>query len=299
MNADPVAGLIEAHRLPAAYREVVAHHWHPLATAIARRAANSTPLIVGINGAQGSGKSTLCAFLEVLLRVQGLRTVTLSLDDIYLGRADRAQLAAKVHPLFATRGVPGTHAPAMGLAIIEAVLSGHDFDLPRFDKGADERVDAALRISGPVDVLLFEGWCVGCRPQADEDLLEPVNSLEAEEDPEGIWRSVSNLWLRGDYARLFGLIDMLVMLKVDSFETVIANRLKQEEKLRAARPDAAHLMDEVAIRRFCQHFERLTRHMLQDLPPQADVVFELGPDQVPLGPPILRQAGLASGQLPS
>lgn len=299
MTADPIADLIAAHGLPASYREVVARYWQPLANAIARRAADSSPLIVGINGAQGSGKSTLCAFLEVLLAARQLRAVTLSIDDLYLGRADRAQLAQKVHPLFATRGVPGTHAPGLGLAIVEAVLSGHDFDLPRFDKGTDDRTDAAERISGPVDVLLLEGWCVGCRPQADEDLLEPVNALEAQEDPEGIWRSVSNLWLRGDYAKLFGLIDMLVMLKVGSFETVIANRLKQEEKLRAARPDAPSLMDEAAIRRFCQHYERLTRHMLQDLPPRANHVFELGPDQVPIVLPTTLNAGLASRDLPS
>ena len=290
-SGDPIDALIAAHGLPASYRRVVEDFWQPLATAIARRVLDRKPLIVGINGAQGSGKSTLCAFLEVLLAARGLRAVTLSIDDLYLGKADRQALADQVHPLFATRGVPGTHAPALGLAIIEAVLAGRDFELPRFDKGTDERLEQGVPVSGPVDVLLFEGWCVGCKPQADEELLEPVNQLEAEEDPDGVWRAVSNLWLRGEYRKLFGLIDLLVMLKVADFDAVIANRTRAEDKLRAARPDAPGLMDGPALARFCQHYERLTRHMLEDLPRHADYVFDLGQDQVPQTLP----SGLAKG----
>lgn len=283
MTDDPIADLIADHGLPASYREVVDRYWRPLADAIARRTDSKRPLVVGINGAQGSGKSTLCAFLEVLLDEHGLTAATLSLDDLYLGKAERQRLAAEVHPLFATRGVPGTHAPTVGLAICDDLAAGRDLSLPRFDKGTDERRPLAERVRGPVDVLLFEGWCLGCPPQADADLLQPVNALEREEDPDGVWRSVVNIWLRGEYQRLFARLDLLVMLKVSGFDVVLANRRRQEDKLRAARPDAPGLMDEAALTRFCQHYERLTRHMLDSLPGQADVVFELRPDQVPHG----------------
>lgn len=284
MSSDPIDSLIASHHLPATYRAVVEQYWQPLATAIARKAVDQHPLIVGINGAQGSGKSTLCAFLEVLLASRGLRAVTLSIDDLYLGKAERQALAREVHPLFATRGVPGTHSPALGLHIIEAVLAGRDFDLPRFDKANDDR-GTPERVTGPVDVLLLEGWCVGCTPQADEELLDPVNALERDEDEEGVWRSVSNLWLRGEYRDLFDQLDMLVMLKVGGFEAVLANRTRQEEKLRAVHPDAPGLMDAAALARFCQHYERLTRHMMEDLPRRADHLFLIGPDQVPQGLP--------------
>ncbi|TIX51577.1 P-loop NTPase fold protein [Alteraurantiacibacter aquimixticola] len=284
MNGDPIDALITGLGLPADYRDTVEKYWQPLATAIARRATHTSPLVVGINGAQGSGKSTLCAFLEVLLKKRGLRTVTLSIDDLYLKREERQALANEIHPLFATRGVPGTHAPGLGISIIESICAGRTFALPRFDKATDDRMDEAQPVSGPVDVLLFEGWCVGCTPQADEELLEPVNDLERNEDPEGVWRAVANLWLRGDYKKLFDQIDMLVMLKVDGFDAVIANRRKQEEKLRASRPDAPGVMDDAALARFCQHYERLTLHMLEDLPHRADMVFEIGPNQTPKGP---------------
>ena len=286
MTGDSIDELIARHGLPSDYREVVEGYWQPLANAIARRAAGAKqPLIVGINGAQGSGKSTLAQVLELLLGRRSLRAVTLSMDDLYLTKGERAAIAREVHPLFATRGVPGTHAPGLGMAIIEHIRAGRSFDMPRFDKSQDDRAPQGERITGPVDVLLLEGWCLGARPQADEELLEPVNALEREEDPDGIWRSVVNLWLRGDYRVLFDQLDMLVMLKVAGFAAVRRNRALQEEKLRAKAPDAPGLMDEAALTRFCDHYERLTLHMLEDLPRRADYVFEIGPDQRPIDLP--------------
>ena len=285
MNTNTVQKLIGKEGLPADYCEVVDQYWTPLATAIARKAASRKPLIVGINGAQGSGKSTVCAFLEVLLKRRGLRAVTLSLDDLYLTRDERFELAEKVQSLFATRGVPGTHATALGKAIIEDLLAGRSFTLPRFDKAKDDRLEQGERISGPVDVLLFEGWCVGARPQTPQQLSQPVNQLEAEEDRRGIWRGLVNRFLQTEYADLFGLIDMLVMLKVESFDAVLANRTRQEEKLRAANPGAPGMMDEAALTRFIAHYERLTRHMLEEMPGRADITFAIGQDQRPLALP--------------
>lgn len=279
--SDPVELLIAAERLPADYAEVVEMHWKPLATRIARAAANRKPLIVGINGAQGTGKSTLCKFLEVLLKQRGLRAVTLALDDLYLTQAERLQLAAEVHPLFETRGVPGTHAVAMGFSIIEAVLAGREFEIPHFDKSCDDRSNDVTRVSGPVDVLLFEGWCIGAVPEKASALARPINVLEAEEDPEGTWRTLVNHWLGEDYKQLFGLIDLLVMLKVDSFDSVLANRRLQEQKLADLNPIGPGLMDEEALVRFISHYERLTRHILTEMPDRADILYSIGPDQRP------------------
>lgn len=277
--------IIAKEGLPADYCEVVENYWSPLASAIARKAASRKPLIVGVNGAQGSGKSTVCRFLEVLLKGRGLRAITFSLDDLYLTRNERLELAEKVQSLFATRGVPGTHATALGKTIFEDLLAGRSFTLPRFDKAQDDRLEDGERITGPVDVLLFEGWCVGAKPQTPEQLSQPVNQLEAEEDRRGIWRGLVNRFLQTDYADLFGQIDMLVMLKVESFDAVLANRTRQEEKLRAANPGAPGLMDEATLTRFIAHYERLTRHMLAEMPERADITFEIGKDQRPVALP--------------
>lgn len=274
--SDPISDLIAAEELPDDYAEIVENHWKPLATHIAREAASRKPLIVGINGAQGSGKTTVCKFLEILLKTRGLRAITLSLDDLYLTHSERLQLAAEVHPLFATRGVPGTHAVALAFEIIESVLAGRTFEIPRFDKSCDDRSNEVTRITGPVDVVLFEGWCIGAAAQSPEKLKRPINVLEAEEDPDAVWRTLVNHWLGEDYKKLFSLIDLLVMLKVDHFDNVLANRREQEQKLADLNPLGSGILDEDDLVRFVSHYERLTRHMLEEMPDRADVVMEIG-----------------------
>jgi D-glycerate 3-kinase len=276
-----IAKLIEAEDLPADYRDIVDRHWRPLSEEIALEAM-SKPLVVGINGAQGSGKSTLCRFLEVLLVEHNQRAATLSIDDLYLTRAERERLGREVHPLLATRGVPGTHDPALGLAVVEAFRAGRDLALPRFDKSVDDRSPSVERVDGPLDVLLFEGWCLGAAPQDEAALADPVNALEASEDPDAIWRAYVNRALREDYAALFAELDMLIMLKVPDFAAVRRNRALQEDKLRARDPDAPGLMDDAALKRFLDQDERLTLHMFAEMPARADIVIEIGADQQPL-----------------
>ena len=271
--------LIAAEELPSDYREVAERHWRPLSEDIAER-FTGRPLIVGVNGAQGSGKTTLCRFLEALMLEHNQRAVTLSLDDLYLTRAERQAMARDEHHLFATRGVPGTHDVALGAAILDKLLAGQSATAPRFGKAANDRA-TDTRVLEPVEVILFEGWCVGAVPQPAGALRDPINRLEAEEDPDGRWRREVNRRLATDYAELFGRIDLLVMLEVENFEAVRANRLLQEQKLARANPGGTAVMDEAALGRFVMHYERLTRWMLEEMPTRANIVVEIGPDQRP------------------
>jgi D-glycerate 3-kinase len=272
--------LIEAEGLPSDYREVAERHWRPLSEDIAEH-YSGRPLVVGINGAQGSGKSTLCRFLEALMPEHNQRAITLSLDDLYLPRAERQRLTRDQHPLFATRGVPGTHDVALGQTILDDLVAGRPTALPRFDKAIDDRAPGSRDVPDRVDVILFEGWCVGAVPQPAAALLEPVNPLEAEEDADGVWRREVNRRLATDYAELFGRIDLQVMVKVEDFRAVRAHRRLQEEKLALSNPGGAAIMDEAALERFLMHYERLTRWMLAEMPGRADIVIPIGADQRP------------------
>jgi D-glycerate 3-kinase len=264
--------------LPASYRTLIEEQHAPLAQRIAARAARrpARPWVVGICGPQGSGKSTLAASLRQLLAAQGLRAAVLSLDDLYLTHAQRAALAGRVHPLLAQRGVPGTHDVALGLDVIARLGEPGTVALPSFDKARDDRCALAQwpRVAAPLDVLLFEGWCVGARPQAEAELVTPLNALERTEDQQGVWRRYVNAALAGDYQRLFAGLDELVLLQAESFEHVYAWRLEQEhklrERLRATGADLAATMDDAALARFIQLFERLTRHILAEMPARAD-----------------------------
>ncbi len=260
----------------------------PLAAWIAERAGDA-PLVVGINGAQGSGKTTLCRLLEVILQQGfGKRVATLSIDDLYCTKAQRQQLAADIHPLLITRGVPGTHDIALGIETIaaaKALGAAGTAAMPRFDKSIDDRAAEPSSHEAPLDVLLFEGWCVGSVPQIDVDLADPVNDLERDEDPDGAWRRYVNEKLRGEYQELFALLDALVMLRVPGMAQVREWRGKQEQEL----PEESRMTD-AELARFIAHYERITLHTLSEMPSRADIVLDVAHDQqvrVPDGWPLL------------
>ena len=241
-------------------------------------------LVFGLNGAQGTGKSTLARLLQRLLeRVHGLRAAILSLDDIYLSGADRLQRANTIHPLLATRGVPGTHDVELGIRVLRCLREGRPIALPRFDKAKDERHPVAQwpPWEGRCDLVIFEGWCVGARPQRADELEAPVNGLERLEDPAGDWRWYVNRELAGHYQVLFAELDLLLMLRLPDFERVYAWREEQEARLRAA-GGGPEVMTPSAVRRFVMHFERLTRFMLEEMPGRADAVVHLGEDHAPM-----------------
>lgn len=251
----------------------------------AARLALGRPILVSLCGAQGSGKSTTAARLSGQLAGRGLAAVVLSIDDVYLTRAERLTLAETVHPLLATRGVPGTHDVALAHETLSALLgAGPDTvtALPAFDKAIDDRLSQASwpRHAGPVDVVLFEGWCVAARPQPPEALEPPINALERDEDADGRWRAYVNAQLAAPYADLFARIDLRLFLAAPGFDAVEGWRAQQEAGL-VRGPDTPPPMDAAALRRFIAHYERLTRWMLEDEP--ADVVVELGYDRRPLG----------------
>ncbi|KEF32930.1 MAG: hypothetical protein EP339_15305 [Gammaproteobacteria bacterium] len=293
-----VASLIEAEGLPEQYEQTVEQVILPLVNHILDlHDTEKRPIVVGIHGAQGTGKSTLTLFLrEILSHHYHCPTASFSLDDIYRTRAERQALSEEVHPLFLTRGVPGTHDVKLGEAVVERLTSATDGDetpVPAFDKALDDRKPEAEwpRFSGRAEVVLVEGWCQGARPETDEQaLLTPINTLESEEDPQGVWRRYVNDCLKGDYARFFARMDTLIMLKAPSMDSVLEWRTLQEHKLaakyggapnecdQAERASGLRIMSDAEVIRFIMHYERVTRSCLDEMPGRADVLIEVAED---------------------
>ena len=250
-------------------------------------AAQGGALPVGLCGSQGSGKSTLATVLKALLDARGLSTAVLSIDDLYLTHQER-RAAARIHPLLRTRGVPGTHDVRLGLETMARLRSNDAVELPAFDKERDDRRPRSQwpLIQGPVSIILLEGWCVGALPQDPAALDEPINVLERNEDPQGIWRRHVNAALDGEYRTLFGLLELLVLIKAPSFDVVYGWRLEQEHKLRDrvrdSGGDLSGVMSDAEVARFIGHYERITRNILAEMPARADLVLELDERRVPL-----------------
>ncbi len=271
--------LATAEALPASYPAMAQRWFSPLADwLVQRQSALGTPLLVGVNGAQGTGKTTACSALSLMLAAQGLRSVILSLDDFYLERSAREQLARDVHPLLVTRGVPGTHEVALLASTLDAVVGGRSVQVPVFDKAIDDRLPAsAWRQAAPPDIVLLEGWCVGAAPEPDAALEAPINELETNEDPDGRWRRFVNGQLAGPYGVLFSRLHCLAMLKAPSLERVLEWRTLQETKL-AGRRSGSGVMNAAEIKHFVEHYERVTRHCLEEMPDRADYLLEVAED---------------------
>ncbi|HEU5075004.1 MAG TPA: hypothetical protein VFU02_12530 [Polyangiaceae bacterium] len=239
--------------------------------------------VLAISGAQGAGKTTLLRELpRRLFDAAGYRVAALSLDDFYLTRRERLALGRQVHPLFVTRGVPGTHDLVLLENVLDDLRSGRGATIPHFDKALDDRAEAGAwtRIeAGSLDLIVIEGWCLGLPPEPESALVEPINELERLEDPAGVWRREVNRALATSYRQLFTSFDWVVALLAPSFEAVYDWRYQQEQALAAslgASDSRQKLLTEPAeLRRFLAHFERLTRHAFRCLPNLAQLLLKL------------------------
>ena len=231
-------------------------------TLIAAHARPDHVPLIGFAGAQGSGKTTLAR-----AAAERLGAAHLSLDDVYLTRAEREAKGRAVHPLFAVRGPPGTHDLDLlttTVAALRAAGSDDSTPLPSFDKLTDDRRPAAEWpvFAGRPTAVLVDGWCLGATAQAEADLAEPINALEREQDGQGVWRRAANAELAGPYAELFTGFDAVLFLKAPSFDAVLDWRCEQEAGLLGLSPADLPPQRRAALAVFIQHFERITRSML-------------------------------------
>ena len=268
----------DTHARPAGFEE-------PLVSAMLDAAlslAQPTP-IFAIAGLQGSGKSTLAAQIAALAGTRGHLVAVLSIDDFYLRKDQRLQLAREVHPLLATRGPPGTHDLGLALETIGSLRDGQPTRLPRFDKLADDREPTARwpAVEQRCDLVLLEGWFLKTPPQNPDELVQPINALEHDEDPDGNWRRWCNAALANDYPRLWQTIDALWFLQGPDFDVVPDWRWQQEQSLQASEPRRG-AMSRAQVERFVQLFERVSRQALRTLPAIADRTISLDELRRPL-----------------
>ncbi|MEH6816955.1 MAG: HAD-IIB family hydrolase [Pseudoalteromonas distincta] len=278
-NIVDITPFLAKHQLPLKYQYLSEQYFVPLAHDILESKKTNTPIFVAINGCQGSGKTTLADFLVTWFsKNTPLNSVALSIDDFYLAKQARSELAKDVHPLFTTRGVPGTHDVALMNSTITNLLAGEvNVPLPRFNKHEDDSVLASdwLTNEKPVDIVILEGWCVGSEPQPLFSLSEPLNELEHQFDKEGVWRRCVNSCLANEYKAVFNLIDYTVMLKAPSFSDVFTWRQEQEQKLIAKKGEGSGTMTNEQLVYFISHFERITRENLNTLSAKANALIEL------------------------
>jgi D-glycerate 3-kinase len=227
------------------------------------------PLIISISGAQGSGKSSLAAALQQLWLTLGIQSDIVSLDDYYLEPAQRQERSKLWHPLFAERGVPGTHDTELLLSQLQAFKRGEPQYWRRYDKGMDRAVIEPH--ATPARLLIFEGWCVGLAAQADAALVPSINALEHQQDPDVLWRRKVNEQLAGDYQQIWQASDSLVWLNAPDWQAICRWREWQEQALQVQGKGKSL----AELEHFMLYFQRLTQESWRQLPDRADFILTL------------------------
>jgi len=254
----------------------------PVSFWIAKRANKKKPLMIGLAGGQGSGKTTISSILTLVLQKYfKLNVFKVSIDDFYKTRKDRKLLSKNKHTLLMTRGVPGTHDIDLILKFFKKVKSKKfkSLEVPKFNKAMDDRCKKSLwyKLKSKPDVVIFEGWCVGARAQTNKQLKTPVNSLEKVYDQGIKWRSHVNNQLKTKYKTLFKQLDGLLYLKAKNFNLLRSWRLKQERKLWIQTKNKKNLkiMSSGDVINFMQTYQRITQQMFKDALKSSSIIMNL------------------------
>jgi len=237
-------------------------------------------LLIGLSAGQGAGKTTVVAILSIILKIFFKRNVcVLSIDDFYKTSRERNKMAKKKHPLFKTRGVPGTHDINLVKNFFTSIKKKNfkKIKLPKFNKSTDDRFKKThwYKINKKPEIVLIEGWCVGAKAQTVSSLKRPINALERHEDKNLIWRTFVNQKLKKEYKKVFSMIDCYIFMKVPSFKMVFKWRLLQESKLKKKRHVKNKIMSYNNVKRFIMFYQRITLQMIKDLSKSASVVMLL------------------------
>ena len=254
----------------------------PLCFWIVKKSNKKRPLIIGLAGGQGTGKTTITSIISVILKKYfKLNIFKISIDDFYKTRNDRKILSITKHPLLMTRGVPGTHDHRIISNFFKKVKSKNfkSCKLPKFDKSIDDRCQKKFwyKINSIPDVIILEGWCVGAKAQKNSKIKKPINSLEKVKDSNLTWRKYVNTQLKTNYKNLFKQLNEIIYLKANRFDLLQKWRIKQEKRLwlKSKNKKNLKIMNKEDIVNFMQTYQRITQNMFKDVPKYASIILNL------------------------
>ena len=229
-----------------------------------------------IAGSQGSGKSSLSKLIKLYLEKFYYKSVIIiSMDDFYLSKTQRMQLSKNIHPLFLTRGVPGTHDLELLNKKIKQIFNKEfPIYLPTFDKVSDARKRTYKKVL-KADVIIFEGWCAGAQPIEQNYLQKNFNNLEERKDKNFIWRNSYNKYL-SEYQKIFSNFNYFIYFQFNHWDHILNWKYKQELELRGKVKDLAL---KKYLKEFIQYYEKVSKWMHLKVPKYCNILIKLNAHQ--------------------
>ena len=229
-----------------------------------------------VAGSQGSGKSSLSKLIKLYLEKFYYKSVVIiSMDDFYLSKRQRMQLSKNIHPLFLTRGAPGTHdLELLNKKILQIFDKKFPVYLPIFDKVTDTRKRTYRKVLKG-DVIIFEGWCAGAQPVNQNYLQKNFNNLEKYKDKNFIWRNSYNKYLN-EYQKIFSQFNYFIYFQFNQWGHVLDWKYKQELELRDKKKDLAL---KKYLKEFIQYYEKVSKWMHLKVPKYCNILIKLDAHQ--------------------
>lgn len=229
------------------------HFWLPLAIQLSQLKNNlNRPLVQGILGGQGTGKTTNTTVISRILNILNFQTISISIDDLYKTYAERQRLREQ-DPRLIWRGPPGTHDIDIGIQLLDQLRNptpGQKITIPRFDKslwnGEGDRIEPQQ--IEPPDIILFEGWFVGCQPVEDQAFNHPPPPIITDSDRQ-FARDINHKLK--DYLPLWERLDKLIVLNPVDYRLSKQWRAQAEQEMKALGKSG---MTDTEINQFVEYF---------------------------------------------
>lgn len=252
----------------------------PIAGQLQKIHRKGATTIVGIQGGQGTGKTTIVQFLERQLKKKGFKAQSFSIDDFYKSWKERKKLQQKYpsNPFYRiSRGLPGTHRVKLLLETLQRAKAGKEFEIPTFDKslydGKGDVLKKTRTVKGRQDFVIVEGWCVGIPEVSSQKFVEICkrNNIDIGKlDPQGQHHKVVLNFIK-EYQQVWKMLDYLVMLKADLPEVHQKWRLLQEKRLKEKKGQG---MKEKEVHSFVEPFLPFTYVCYDLLKPDVKVLID-------------------------
>ncbi|MBI2666680.1 hypothetical protein HYX13_03655 [Candidatus Woesearchaeota archaeon] len=245
------------------------HQWHQ----------PEKTIIIGIQGGQGTGKTTLVNVLQEVLSKAGYTVTSFSIDDFYTSWKERELLAKKYskNPFYQiSRGLPGTHQVKLLKKVLEKLRQGKQIEIPLFDKSLHQGAGDSIgfrKITQKQDFVLFEGWCLGLPVISFEELQrickkEKINLKKL--DP-SLKHAKIVLQFVNEYQPLWKYIDHFIMLQPNSSSLHLQWRLQQEKELKQKKGSG---MSKREVEKFVEPFLPFTYACYEKVNPDVKILID-------------------------